>query len=349
MKGLLSYSGITAKVRAMQGKLITDDQFKEMAALESVPEAVGFLKALPSYQETFSGLEDDALHRGTIEQLLAGSLYRDYTKLYRFANLEQRRFLDFYFSHFEASILKKCLRNTMAHHPVSLGLARYEDFFNRHSKVDLVAVSASGNPDEFIDNLEGTIYYDSFSKLRDAGDTDHFDYEMALDLLYFVHSWGLIQKKLPKGEQDAILQCFGTKLDLLNLQWIYRTKRYYHIAPETVKGLLIPLHYKLRTEQLERLCAAESMDDFFTELSRTWYGSRLKEANLAENPDLEVLYRHVLNHIYRTVSKRTPYSMASLYSYFYFKEEEINKIIMIIEGIRYSVDVGEIITYIGQN
>lgn len=349
MKGLLSYSGITSKIKAMEGKLITNEQYKYMAALENVPEAVGFLRTLPPYQDTFLNLDDESLHRGTIERLLTDSLYRDYTKLYRFANLKQRRFLDFYFFHFETDILKNCLRNAVAHQPLSLGLARYEDFFNKHSRVDLIQVSASENLDEFIDSLEGTDYYEPLRKLRDSGDTDHFDYEMALDLFYFGHAWALILKTLPKSEQDAILQCFGTKLDLLNLQWIYRTKRYYAVSSEAVQALLIPLHYKLRPEQLKKLAEADSTDDFFSALSLTWYGSRIKKTELSEKPDLEILYRYVLNHIHHMVSKQSPYSMAILYSYLYFKEAELRKIVTIIESIRYNTDVSEIITYIEQH
>lgn len=349
MRGLLSYSGITAKVKAMEGKLITDEQYRYMAALESVPATVEFLRTLPPYQDTFSNLDDESLHRGTIERLLADSLYRDYTKLYRFGSLKQRRFLDFYFFHFETDILKNCLRNAVAHQSVSLGLARYEGFFKKHSSVDLIQVSASESLEEFIDNLEGTAYYKPLIKLKDSGDTDHFDYEMALDLFYFGHAWDLIQNTLPKSEQDTILQCFGTKLDLLNLQWIYRTKRYYAVSSEAVMTLLIPIHYKLRPEHLKRLAETDSAEDFFSALSLTWYGSRLKKAELSEKPDLEILYRYVLNHIHRTVSKRSPYSMAILYSYLYFKEAELRKIITIIESIRYNTDVSEIITYIEQH
>ncbi|MEG1575659.1 MAG: V-type ATPase subunit [Clostridium sp.] len=349
MKGLLSYSGITTKIKAMEGKLITDEQYKTMATLEHVPDAVAFLKAIPTYRDVFLNLEDDSLHRGTIERLLTDSLYRDYTKLYQFANLNQRKFLDFYFFHFETDILKNCLRNAVAHQPVSLGLARYEDFFNKHSHLNLVQVSASENLDEFIDNLIGTDYYNSLIALKDSGNTDPFNYEMALDLFYFSRTWQLIKKTLPKSQQDAILQCYGTKLDLLNLQWIYRIKRYYTLTPESIQDLLIPLHYKLQSEQLNKLIKAETMDDFFAELSQTWYGSRLTASGLSEKPDLEILYRFVLNHLYQAVSKRNPYSMAILYSYLYFKEREIKKIITIIECIRYNTNVSEIITYIEQH
>ena len=46
MGGLLSYSGITTKVRAMESHLITDRQFGEMSTLESVSDAVEYLRRL---------------------------------------------------------------------------------------------------------------------------------------------------------------------------------------------------------------------------------------------------------------------------------------------------------------
>ncbi len=46
--GLLSYSGITTKVRAMERPSITDRQFGEMSTLESVSDAVEYLRRLPT-------------------------------------------------------------------------------------------------------------------------------------------------------------------------------------------------------------------------------------------------------------------------------------------------------------
>ena len=40
MGSLLSYSGLTTKIRAMQSRLLTDDQYRELAELKSVPQAV---------------------------------------------------------------------------------------------------------------------------------------------------------------------------------------------------------------------------------------------------------------------------------------------------------------------
>ena len=109
MKGLLSYSGLTTKIRAMQGHLLNDRNFREIVELPDVPSAVSYLKQQPSYAELFQGLEETELHRGQIEQLLHLAVYRDFSKLYRFSNLEQRKFLSSYFKRYEVAILKECL------------------------------------------------------------------------------------------------------------------------------------------------------------------------------------------------------------------------------------------------
>ena len=43
MGSLIHYSGISTKIRAMERWRIKPEQFEQMAALESVPEAVRFL------------------------------------------------------------------------------------------------------------------------------------------------------------------------------------------------------------------------------------------------------------------------------------------------------------------
>lgn len=44
MGSLIAYSGITTKVKAMERWRISDSQFEEMGLLESVPEAVDYLR-----------------------------------------------------------------------------------------------------------------------------------------------------------------------------------------------------------------------------------------------------------------------------------------------------------------
>ena len=51
MGNLLAYSGIVTKIRAMKSKLLTPEQFEAIAALNSVPEVVDYLRKNTAYAE----------------------------------------------------------------------------------------------------------------------------------------------------------------------------------------------------------------------------------------------------------------------------------------------------------
>ena len=144
MGSLISYSGISTKVKAMERFRIRPEQFEAMADLGSVPEAVQFLRSNPSYEKAFSKASEDELHRGKIEQLLNLSKYHDFAKLYRFANVGQRRFLDLYFMHYEIDILKTCLRNAAGNRESAQDLSGFKEFFDKHSDMDLVQLVSFG-------------------------------------------------------------------------------------------------------------------------------------------------------------------------------------------------------------
>ena len=54
MGNVMAYSGLVTKVRAMQAKLLTDQDFENIAALHSVPEAVEYLKGKPAYADALN-------------------------------------------------------------------------------------------------------------------------------------------------------------------------------------------------------------------------------------------------------------------------------------------------------
>lgn len=340
--GLLAYSGITTKVRAMESRLITDAQFRQMAALEDVRSAADFLRQQPAYAEVFAGLDDTMLHRGFIEQLLTGSMYRDYTSLYRFASLEQRKFLDIYFTHYEISVIKQILRHILGQQSEAPNMTRFRKFFRRHSKLDPVSLSQAGSMTEFMVRLEGTPYYPLFAKIGGSAKYGLFDYEFQLDLFYLKSMWVARAKLLPKKEQKIIAECFGPRLDLLNIQWIYRAKHYYNLPEADILALLIPIRYKLRPAQITRLLEAPTRAEFAEAIRATAYG-RYREAKELTAPEAEQLHRQIIDRIYSKTSRKYPYSIAILDSYLYFKSRELHRIITTIEGIRYGLKPDEII------
>lgn len=68
MGSVLSYSGLSTKIRAMQSRLVTDEQLEEIVQLPNVPQVTAYLKRTPEYQNIWSGLDENDLHRGQIEK-----------------------------------------------------------------------------------------------------------------------------------------------------------------------------------------------------------------------------------------------------------------------------------------
>ena len=109
MGNLLEYSGIMTKIRGMEAKLLTPEQFTDIANLGSVPEIVDYLRKNTAYADVLEPLEEDQIHRGNIEKVLIQSLYRDYTKIYRFCGQKQRRFLKLILKKYGIELIHYCL------------------------------------------------------------------------------------------------------------------------------------------------------------------------------------------------------------------------------------------------
>ena len=119
MSGLMSYSGLTTKIRAMESSFITEKQFREIAELPSVPQVVSYLKKNRGYAAVLSGLDENDLHRGQIEAVLRNAALEDFISLYRFSNREPRDFLKLYSRRFEIRLRKKCPSSVFAHRDIT--------------------------------------------------------------------------------------------------------------------------------------------------------------------------------------------------------------------------------------
>lgn len=343
MSGLMSYSGLTTKIRAMEGTFITDDQFREIAELSSVPQVVLYLKKNRGYAEVLSDLDENNMHRGQIESLLRYASLLDYSSLYHFSNQEQRKFLKLYSRRFEIRILKSCLSNIFDHREITPDLSALTKYCSKYTDLNVQQLGTSTTIEEFINNLKGTVYYDGLKLMVKSDNPTLYDYEIALDLYYFSYIWKHKDKILKGKDLDLITKAYGSKFDMLNLWWIHRAKRYYKMSTTDIYAMLIPVRYKLHKDEISSLVEAESTEEFNSILSKTYYGRVYDNVT----PDtLEDMYVYVLKHILLKESQQNPYSVATVYSYLYQKEHEINRLIIALECIRYGLPAEETMSYI---
>lgn len=343
MGTLFSYSGLSTKIRAMQSKLMSEKQYQEIAQLDSVIQIVAYLKKQPGFSDLWADLDENSLHRGDVEKLLIHTIHQNFAKLYRFANPEQRRFMALYFKRYEISILKDCLRKVFDEGRARLDLSLFQDFFDRHSKMNLEKLTNSSTVEELVNNLQGSEYYNPLKKLSTDYQPCIFDYGMALDQYYFANIWSVKEKLFKKRDLEEITKAYGNKFDLLNLQWIFRSKKYYHMQPADIYALLIPVHYRLSKNEISSLVEAADEEEFRKILDTTYYKKRFPEL-APEN--LEEIYTLNLKTILETEARKYPRSVIMIYSYLYHKEHEVDRLTTAVECVRYGLSTGEILDYI---
>lgn len=343
MGNLLSYSGLTTKLKAMEGKLLKEEDYQVIAECTTVPQSVTYLKTKSGYKQIWAHLDESKLHRGEIEKLLINSVYQSFTSIYQFADVTQRKFLDLYFYRYKSSIVKTCLSHIFDHRDIEFDVSIYKEFFQRHSRLDYDLITTSTTIEEFVTNLKGSAFYEPLRRLEKLEKPTLFDYEMAVDLYVFRKIWDEKNKILKGKELEQITKAYGSKFDLINLQWIYRAKKYYHMTNVDIYALLIPIYYKLKRSDISAMVEAESLDEFHAALEKTYYGHQYQEISTAT---LEVVYIKVMKCVLRREAKVNPYSAVSIYSYLYHKEHEIDRLTTALECIRYGITPTETLSFV---
>ena len=345
MNQISSYSGLATKIRAMQSRLLTRSQLFELAGCSSIADAAAYLKQQPGYNQTLESLDETSLHRSAIEQYLKKSIWRDFSRIYRFCNLKQRQFLELYVIRYEIAFLKLCLRTVYDENVISIADEDAAWFYQRYFSFDIAKLNGTSMLGRLIDALRGSEYYSILSGIYDnAGQrTTLFDYEMALDLYYFGSTWKSIHKQFSGKEKNALLEAYGSKMDMLNIQWIYRLKKYYKMSAADIFDSLIPVYYRLKRETIVSMTEAENLDSLAELIRSTRYGEQFSEDSPSE---LERRYHAALHAIHRASVRKYPYSILCVDSHLYEKEQETDLITTIVEGIRYGLSHEEIARYI---
>lgn len=344
MGNLLEYSGIVTKIRAMEAKLLKPQQFQDIANLGSVPEIYEYLRRNTAYSDVLNTLTEDQVHRGNIEKVMTQSLYHDYTKIYRFCGQKQRRFMKLIIKNYEVDLINYCLRIVINHYKQPFDLNYKKPFFDRYSQISIEKLITSRTTDELVDNLKGTEYYAPLRKLKDTQNVSLYDYNLTLDLYFFISTWKEQKKVLKKEDLELFMRDRGSKIDLLNLQWIYRAKKYYNMKPADIYLLLIPIHYKLSTDLVKEMVEAPGIPEFESAVARTTYA---RHYNFHQKLTIEQMYTDCLQRLYAIDRRRNPYSIAAINTYLFLKEEEIKKLTTAMECVRYSLTPGETLAYIG--
>ncbi len=339
---VIRYSGSYAKVKAMMGKLLTDEDYKALLAKNTVNDIAAYLKNKTNYAGALKGISESEIHRGQLEEILQEEKEREFVKLFKYENGANKRFFGVFIFRYEIELLKEMLR--MLENGILMTFAdKTNDYYKKHMSIDTQKLANSQTISQFIENLKGSPYYDILSRF--TANQEHlniFSIEMTLDVYYFGRAWKIIDKLLEKNDKRLVEESFGTEIDILNIMWILRCKKYFDTPKEIIYSFILPKRFKLKRDALVSLVEANGVDEAYEILKKTPY----KKVFEKEDVFMEQYYNKFIHSLQKKLSRMAPYSIMTMLSYIHEKDIEINNIIKIIEGIRYKLDMKEIEKYL---
>lgn len=331
MGNISKYAAINTKVKAMEKQLLTDADYLKMIEIQDVASIVEYLRSETYYQNLVKS--DTQADIGELEGLLKKHLFSQYEKLYHYVNGEDKRFFKILFMRYEIENIKVFLRMIIRKE----SLHRISDHIiipQAYGRINYTLLNDAKTLDDLIAGLEGTEYQKILHMFKDEEEDKLMFYmEMNLDRLYFRELYKQVNR-LDTINCKAIGEIVGRNIDMLNIQWIYRGRRFYKISQEELVNYSLPGGRYFKYPELKEMCYKEQLSAIEATVRTSAYGGIFEDS-----PDFEVfLERSMERYIYRffnELRKKYPMTMVEPLVYMHRLEYEIRDLITILEMKRY--------------
>lgn len=341
LKACIQYGAVSAKVHVLKRGLFQKADYAALAQQKTVPEACAWLKNETAYRTVLESVNEHTVHRGELEHRIKAAYAYDAVKLIGFDSGKNKAFYQYIYVKTELDVIKNILRSLNNDERPTYEIP---PVLQRHFTVDINRLLTSADIPEFLDNLAGSRYETILTPLIQQKEHQNlFSIEMTLDMYYY-RLVEKLRRALPGAlDRKLLAETLGAELDILNLFWIFRCKKYFDLPRELVYSYLIPNHGHITRDEMIRLVEASSVEAFVQEVSATPYGAVFK------NVDSEFFHKQYAEYVYRLHQKffrLYPYSVLAVVSYLHCKQTEISNITTIIEGIRYGLAPEAILPYV---
>lgn len=323
MVNSLKYPNLIAKLKGMNAKNLNSKDFEELLKQNNIVSINSILKAKSYHLKNL----DDNSSREEIENELDNILIDDIEKIEKYLSNKDKEILfncvlDYEIKVF-MDVLKKIKYGKIEQNKIDNINKWTSKIFNK-----LQGIARVNNINEIKIYSKKTAFENIINIFLDTNNIEEsnlFLIEMQLDKFYFENLFNNLNTESSK-------KLIGTKIDLENIIWIYRMKKYYNMPEEEIKKYIIEVDYNLKC--LNELIAIDDYKQIIEILKKTKY----KEIFETENENLEILIRKYMYNQYKKTFRQAKYDISTIISYLGMDKNQIENIINIVGGVEYKID-----------
>lgn len=334
---------IVAKAKSMHGNQLKKEQYNELLHKRNVAEIAGYLKHETQYADALKDVRENNIHRGQLENILRQDMFKKTMKLYRYADSSQKKYYQLHMQQIEIDLILSRIR-VLISGEFEDAIAEFPIFLKAYTSFELLRLGNVHTYDELLDVVKKTMYYETLLPFRvGKGKENSIDYtgiETSLHQQYYTHAFETIDKVLNGKSRKAVKDFYLLEVELSNITKMYRFKKYFNAREDVIRDSLVPVHYRLSSGQIEELIAQPNAEVFLKKLQGSSY--QLGIEDYAPHVFIEYfteryLFEKARKNVYYSSDAPLVYA-----SYLLLENRELENIINIIEGVRYSVQVEDI-------
>lgn len=196
-------------------------------------------------------------------------------------------------------------------------------------ELDRIIINDINKIKRLLNNKEQEIFEKFISKYEINRITEVYKYIRYFKSLFFS----------VKTSGKDLTNLIGEKIDLLNIEWIYRMKKYYKLPEEKIRNNLIDVQYKIKEKEIKDLLNVKDFEEMKKIIKSTEY------AKIAENIDETNLEHEIDKYFFRKCKKEfeiAKYNLNTVFCYMFLQEFQKKNLINILGGISYGLGQKEI-------
>jgi|GEM_PF-1031323 len=318
-----------SKIRARYGRMLGERDYTALTECRSLSDFVAFLKGKPDYGKALAELSDTQISRGQLEFLLRENQFRDNIELCFSLESIGHSLADFFIGLEESGFLLNVLRVLKSGDNPFLNTPTRA--FYRYTHIDFDALADAHDYKSFLEAVKKTRFYEvlrPFEHLSD-GAVDITTAEVAIYRKLYGDFFGA------ERSSEEVSELISAAVEISNISILLRAKKFYGDT-EDPSRIILPYWHKIDKNTADALVSA-SYKDFLGILSGTVYGKLLSDAE-AEY-DFQINARRMLHSRYVHALHFSQDPAALVFAFIQLRRIELQNLIIIIEGIRYNVNM----------
>lgn len=324
------FAAVNTKINAMYSKLLKNDEFEALLYKDNLKSIVEFLQ---------EKLEIEGLKNMSITDIEFQLEKYRYNKIKRLRSYFKETYLDF----FDALLLEYEINDIkMVLHKLQIGenIDLKKDNFFQLSKNKILIPKDNATISSYLEQIKSTEYY----RLLQAYENEDkekilFYMTMSLDKLYYQN---IINKsaKLNKKDREYVKVFIGRRVDILNIIWIYRAIKNYHLISGEIFNFTIMGTGLLKIEDLKELAYIDKIEDFIVKIKEGPYEFLVDSSH---DIDLYMNRRNNRYIYYLALGEyhKSKFDIRSLLAFNYIFTFETKDLISILEGRRFDISSEE--------